>query len=204
MMDKKVAFCLDLDGTITREEILPLLARDLGLFEEMLALTEATIKGIIPFERSFKLRTMILNTIPLSRVQEIVNQVTLSSLIVEFMSAHPENTFIITGNLDVWLKSLVERLGIRTFSSQADYKDDKLIGIREILNKGKAVDRLREEGFERIIAIGDGMGDVPMFEKADYTIAYGGVHTPIKTLIELSNVVVFTEKSLCRMLNTLL
>lgn len=93
-MNKKVAFCLDLDGTITREEILPLLARDLGLFEEMLALTEATIKGVIPFERSFKLRTMILNAIPLSRVQEIVGQVALSPLIVDFMQAHRENTFI--------------------------------------------------------------------------------------------------------------
>lgn len=203
-MNKKVAFCLDLDGTITREEILPLLARDLGLFEEMLALTEATIKGVIPFERSFKLRTMILNAIPLSRVQEIVRQVALSPLIVDFMQSHRENTFIVTGNLDVWLKSLVEKIGVRTFCSLADYKEDKLIGVREILNKGKAVEQLRAEGFEKIIAIGDGMGDVPMFEKADYTIAYGGVHAPIKTLIELSNVVVFTENSLCRMLNTLL
>ena len=203
-MNKKVAFCLDLDGTITREEILPLLARDLGLFEEMLALTEATIKGVIPFERSFKLRTMILNAIPLSRVQEIVGQVALSPLIVDFMQAHRENTFIVTGNLDVWLKSLVEKIGVRTFCSLADYKEVKLIGVREILNKGKAVEQLRAEGFEKIIAIGDGMGDVPMFEKSDYTIAYGGVHTPIKTLIELSNVVVFTEEALCRMLNTLL
>lgn len=203
-MDKKVAFCLDLDGTITREEILPLLARDLGLFEEMLALTEATIKGIIPFERSFKLRTMILNTIPLSRVQEIVNNVVLNPFIVDFMQAHRENTFIVTGNLDVWLKSLVERLGIRTFSSLANYEGDKLLSIKEILNKGKAIEKLRAEGFERIVAVGDGMGDVPMFEKADFTIAYGGVHSPIKTLIELSNVVVFTEKSLCRILNTLL
>ena len=203
-MNKKVAFCLDLDGTITREEILPLLARDLGLFEEMLALTEATIKGVIPFERSFKLRTMILNAIPLSRVQEIVGQVALSPLIVDFMQAHRENTFIVTGNLDVWLKSLVEKIGVRTFCSLADYKEDKLIGVREILNKGKAVEQLRAEGFEKIIAIGDGMGDVPMVEKSDYTIAYGGVHTPIKTLIELSNVVVFTEEALCRMLNTLL
>lgn len=203
-MNKKVAFCLDLDGTITREEILPLLARDLGLFEEMLALTEATIKGVIPFERSFKLRTMILNAIPLSRVQEIVSQVALSPLIVDFMQAHRENTFIVTGNLDVWLKSLVEKIGVRTFCSLADYKEDKLIGVREILNKGKAVEQLRAEGFEKIIAIGDGMGDVLMFEKSDYTIAYGGVHTPIKTLIELSNVVVFTEEALCRMLNTLL
>ena len=127
-MNKKVAFCLDLDGTITREEILPLLARDLGLFEEMLALTEATIKGVIPFERSFKLRTMILNAIPLSRVQEIVGQVALSPLIVDFMQAHRENTFIVTGNLDVWLKSLVEKIGVRTFCSLADYKEDKLIG----------------------------------------------------------------------------
>lgn len=203
-MDKKVAFCLDLDGTITREEILPLLARDLGLFEEMLALTEATIKGIIPFERSFKLRTMILNTIPLSRVQEIVNNVVLNPFIVDFMQAHRENTFIVTGNLDIWLKSLVERLGIRTFSSLANYEGDKLLSIKEILNKGKAIEKLRAEGFERIVAVGDGMGDVPMFEKADFTIAYGGVHSPIKTLIELSNVVVFTEKSLCRILNTLL
>lgn len=204
MMDKKVAFCLDLDGTITREEILPLLARDLGLFEEMLALTEATIKGIIPFERSFRLRTMILNSIPLSRVQEIVNSVSLNQQLVDFMQAHRENVFIVTGNLDVWLKILIERLGIRTFSSIANHEEDRLIGIKEILNKGKAVEILREEGFEKIVAIGDGMGDVPMFEKADYTIAYGGVHSPIKTLIELSDIVVYTERSLCKTLNTLL
>ena len=45
------AFCFDLDGTITKDEILPILSREIGLFEEISALTDATINGVIPFRK---------------------------------------------------------------------------------------------------------------------------------------------------------
>ena len=45
----KKIFCFDLDGTITTQEILPLIAAELDLYEEISTLTQATINGLIPF-----------------------------------------------------------------------------------------------------------------------------------------------------------
>ncbi len=53
------------------------------------------------------------------------------------------------------------------------------------------------------MAVGDGMGDVGMFEASDVRIAFGGVHEPIQTLVEVSDFVCFTENSLCNVLSTL-
>ena len=46
-------FLFDLDATITRKEILPELAGKLRKEAEMKELTERTMQGEIPFERSF-------------------------------------------------------------------------------------------------------------------------------------------------------
>ena len=48
-------FCFDLDGTITTQEILPLIASELDLYEEILTLTHATINGLIPCRMVAKL-----------------------------------------------------------------------------------------------------------------------------------------------------
>lgn len=200
----RTAFCFDLDGTVTQEEILPLLARELDIFDEIQALTLATINGAIPFDSSFKLRVKILSTIPIARVRKIISGVMLHTRIVEFMRLNATQCFLITGNLDVWLLDLLNVLGIAAYTSIARHDGDQLLGVASILNKGEAVDNVRCKGFDRVIAVGDGMGDVPMFLRADVRIAFGGVHHPIKTLKELSDFVVFTEEALCRTLNTLL
>lgn len=203
-MKAKTAFCFDLDGTITKEEILPLLAKKLDLFDEIQALTMATINGFIPFESSFKLRTMILSQIPISQIQDIVVDVKLHHQIVEFIQQNRENCFIVTGNLDVWLEKLLSKLRIQAITSIAHYDKDRLIGVSKILNKGDAINEIRQQGFDRIISVGDGMGDVNMFNQSNISIAYGGVHKPVQTLIELSDILTFKEESLCRTLNTLL
>ena len=51
MMDTIYAF--DLDGTITLDETLPLLAKELDLWDEMRILTELTLEGKIHFFQSF-------------------------------------------------------------------------------------------------------------------------------------------------------
>lgn len=198
----KTAYCFDLDGTVTRDEILPVLSKEIDLYEEMLALTEATIKGLIPFRRSFLLRCRLLSEIPVSKVQAIISKITLHEEIVKFIHKNRENCFIITGNLDVWVKPLADYLKCNFYHSQADVKNDKLIKVENVLYKPDALKKIKNN-FNKIVAIGDGMGDVPMFEEADVKIAFGGVHPPIETLLKLSDFVTFDEKSLCRLLNTL-
>jgi len=60
------AFCFDLDGTVTREEI---------------------------------------------KAQEIIYRIKLQKKLVDFIKGNPDNCFIVTGNLDVWVSKLMERLG---------------------------------------------------------------------------------------------
>jgi len=199
---QKTAICFDLDGTVTRQEILPRLAIEAGLEEEIATLTSATIRGLIPFESSFKLRTRLLQDIPLEVVGAVIRRIPLHARIREFIRKHAERCFIVTGNLDVWVQPLVEELGCGFFSSVAAVRDGRLTGIAKILNKADAVQALRAQ-FDRVIAVGDGMNDAPMFEAADIGISFGGVHEPVETLIHLSDYVVYHEAGLCSLLDTL-
>jgi phosphoserine phosphatase len=202
MQSLNTAYCFDLDGVVTAQELLPLVAQDIGCYEEMRALTLATINGIIPFESSFRLRCKILAEVPISKVRAITAQIELHQKIVWFIRSKPKNCFIVTGNLDVWIEDLVGGLGVKTFSSTADRDGDRLQGLRMVMNKGAVIEELRPK-FDRIVTIGDGMGDVPMFERADVRIAFGAVHPPIDSLIQLSEFVCFSEEALCQTLSTL-
>ncbi|HOB54412.1 MAG TPA: HAD family phosphatase [Acidobacteriota bacterium] len=201
----RTAFFFDLDGTVTRQEILPLLSKEIGLYSEMQVFTDATIRGMIPFDSSFKLRCKILNEIPISRAKQLISQVAVNETVVKFIRRHSDQCFIVTGNLDVWVSTLLDQIGAYYFCSSAEHDCDRLIGVRHILNKGSAVQEVKQRGnVERVVAIGDGMNDVDMFAQSDIRIAFGGVHEPVQTLIQMSDIVVYTEDALCRTLNTLL
>ena len=199
-------FCFDLDGTISKMEILPIIAKEIDIFEEIEALTEATIKGIIPFNRSFQLRVKLLSEIPIKRVQDLVMDIPLHDEIVNFIKNNSANSYVITGNLDVWIEELImKKLGRQYFSSKAEIGSNRIIRISSILNKGVVIKELKQlHKNHQIISIGDGMGDVPMHLEADIGIAFGAVHPPIETLINVSNYIIYEEKTLCRLLNTLL
>lgn len=200
---KNTAFCFDLDGTVTKQEILPLISKKVGLHEEINLLTDITLKGLIPFETSFKLRVRLLSSIAISVVKEVVNEVVLDDNIAKFIKQNNENCFIVTGNLDVWVNELIiEKLGCKSFSSIAKSEGDTLHGIDSILNKGKAIESIKNK-YENIVAIGDSMNDCSMFEKANVKIAYGGIHNPVNTLIKLSDYVVYNSKSLVELLENI-
>ena len=198
----KKIYCFDLDGTITSQELLPLMAAELDLYEEISALTQATINGLIPFEQSFKLRCKLLSDVPIKKVQEVADKVKLNKSIVQFIRENKDNSYVITGNIYEWIQPIIDKLGCEIFCSEGKFKNGRLSGLEKILDKGKVIKQLRVGG-KSIISVGDGMGDVLMFQESDLSIAYGGVHEPIETLMKVSNYLVYDEDSLCRLLNTL-
>lgn len=199
----RTAYCFDLDGTLTKDEILPLIANNTDVFEEIQTLTSATINGVINFESSLKLRCKLLSDVKLDYVHKIIENVRLYESILDFISKHKENCFVLTGNLDKWIEPLLEKIGCQYYCSKITInKFGRLQKIDYILNKGEAVGAIRNE-FDRVIAIGDGMGDVEMFEKADIGIAFGETHSPVRSLIEVSDFIIYEEKALCRLLNML-
>ncbi|MEM7573473.1 MAG: HAD-IB family phosphatase [Bacteroidota bacterium] len=196
----RTAFCFDFDGTVTQQELLPLIARECDIYEEIQLLTKITLEGLISFESSFKLRVKLLASVGIDVVQGIASRVLVEPSLVDFIQQNRERCFIVTGNLDVWVGPAIEQLlGCAFYSSRAKYEGNQLLGIDQILNKGAAVSELKER-FDQVIAIGDSMNDCPMFEKADLGIAYGGTHDPVSSLVKLSDYVVYQPNALLRVL----
>ena len=196
-------FCFDLDGTITRQEILPAIASEVGLSEEIALLTNLTMRGLVSFESSFRLRCRILREVPVSRVREIVADIPLDPDVVQFIRENRERCAIVTGNLDVWVQDLIERIGCQAFTSEGKIEDDKLDGVVRMLCKNDPVQSIRRQGWERVVAIGDGFNDVPMLQDADIGVGFGGVHPPVQDVVEVADYVVYGGEILCRLLSTL-
>jgi phosphoserine phosphatase len=194
-------FAFDLDGTVTQQEILPLIATELGLKDEMSLLTRLTLEGAIPFEASFRLRCAVLRSIPISTVQEVVAAVTVDPDVEAFIRDNRERCAIVTGNLRCWVRPILDRLNCKSFTSEGRVEGDRLVDVAAVLNKGRALGSFGP-GAKRV-AIGDSYNDIPMFEVADVGVAFGGTHDPVPALVALSDYVVFEGGTLCRLLSTL-
>jgi HAD superfamily phosphoserine phosphatase-like hydrolase len=193
---------LDLDGTVSRREILPIIADELGFASEIALLVRLALQGSMRFEQAFRLSVEVLRSIPISRVQEIVAEIPLDPDLEAFITAHRASCAIVTGNLDCWIEPIVDRLGCLSYSSVAATQGDTLVGIRSIQNRTRSVRALRKKG-GRIIAIGQTLRDLPMFEEADANIAFGGLYDPPAALIGIADFVAYEPRSLCQLLATL-
>lgn len=198
----KPLFVFDLDSTITRCELLPLIARSVGLEDEMARRTEAAMGSELPFAQSFSRRVELLKEVPVSRARAIAAGAALNGEIARFLREYPQRCMILTGNLDVWIEDLVDRLGMRgrCLCSRALVREDRLEGITEILDKANAC-----EGLPRpFVAIGDGSNDIGMLRRADLGIAFGGVRTLCEGMIAAADRVITDEKQLVSLLESLL
>ena len=196
---KKFAF--DLDGTVTKVETLPILARELGLAAQISELTELTLSGKIDFEKSFRLRYSILKKIPPQKIAAVMSNIELDENIFNFIRENKADCAVVTGNLDCWIEPVAKKLGCEIFSSKSEIVNGVPI-LTEILKKDSAIGQLKKN-CHKVIAIGESFNDVPMFKAADISIAYGGVHKPVDAAVFVADYVANNSADLCRLLKKL-
>lgn len=199
---KKPLFAFDLDSTVTRCELLPLLAREVGLENEMAALTEACMQSGADFAPGFAARVELLRSIPLDRARSIAASVPLHEGIAALLRANAPRCRILTGNLDVWIDELIASLGMtgRCLCSRAVYRENRLLCVETALDKGRAAMELPRP----FVAIGDGSNDVPLLRAADLAIAFAGSRAPSQEVLRAADIVIDDERALCDLLEQLI
>lgn len=195
-------FLFDLDSTVTKEEILPTISRELGVYETMCSLTESTMRGEIPFKQSFLRRVNLLKDIPVSRVRKLVGSIKLNEKIVGFIKENKERCYIVTGNLDVWIEELVKELGMENnlFCSKALVKDDYIQEVFSVIDKNAVVGQM----LLPFVAVGDGNNDAEMIEAAEIGIGFGKVREIAPSVLICASHAVYDEDKLVDLLEKLL
>jgi phosphoserine phosphatase len=193
------AYFFDLDGTVIRTELLPAIAKDLGIYDEMLALTMATMAGEIPFDQSFKHRVSMLSKIPTNRVAEIVLAQPVCDVLLQWICERSTKCWIVTGNLDCWVRPWLDRYGLNGFTSVAEIENGE-VKVARILRKADVL-----SGFKNrySVFVGDGANDAEAMRKADVSVACSITHPAARVLHEIADFSVSSESSLCRLLSRL-
>ena len=131
-------FLFDMDSTITRKEVLPEVSKRIGKLDEMRRLTEATMRGEIPFRTSFLNRVKILSDISVSEVNQVVSEIPLNPYIADFIENNRDRCYVVTGNLDVWISGLMKKLKMENhcYCSKADVKNDRISKVVSVVGFG--------------------------------------------------------------------
>lgn len=185
-------FLFDLDSTITKKEILPEISKRIGKEEEMRKLTEDTMRGIIPFKYSFLRRVELLSDISVSEVNQFVSEIPLNEHIVNFIQENSDRCYVVTGNLDIWIRSLMKKIGMKShyYCSKALVQNDRISKVISVLDKDLTV----RQFVQPMVAIGDGDNDADMATLAQIAIGFGGVRNIAPSLLQNIDYAFFDDK----------
>lgn len=195
-------FLFDLDSTITSQEILPTIADVFNCQTQMRELTEATMRGDVPFENSFLNRVRLLSDTQVSKVNKLVSNIQLNSEITKFILNNKERCYILTGNLDVWISGLMTKLQMsnHVYCSKASVKNDKIAKVISVVDKELMV----QQFVNPLVVIGDGDNDFGMAKHADIAIGFGGVRDIAPSLKSIVDYEFYDDKQCAEFLETLL
>ena len=192
-----------MDGTITKQETLPLISKHFKIEQEIDTLTKDTVKGNIPFVESFIKRVYILGKLPINEISDLLSKVEMYNKVLEFINRNKKNCIIATGNLECWIDKLVSKIGCKCYYSEGIIENNQVIKLTKILRKESIVEKYKKNG-EKVVFIGDGNNDVEAMREADISIASGLTHLPSNTVMSVADYLVLNEEALCRQLNQLL
>ncbi|CAK3778785.1 Phosphoserine phosphatase [Lecanosticta acicola] len=182
----------DMDSTLIQQEVIDELARAVGLYDQVAAITEAAMRGEEPytdFEASLRARVALLKGVPNSiwekMKREIITFTPGAHELLRTLKKLGWKAAVLSGGfipLAMWVK---ETLGLDYAYANHLVSDPaleqltgELVGEAPIIHGQKKRELLlqlaKENGIptEQVIAVGDGSNDLPMMEVAGLGIAF--------------------------------
>ncbi len=177
-------FAFDMDSTLIQGEVIDELARMAGVGDQVVAITEAAMRGELNFDESFTRRVGLLKGLPAQRAHSLLNTIPLAEgaeRLIRTLKLLGYKTAILSGGFTFFARDLQQRLGIDyVHANELEIENDAVTGrvLPPIMNGARKAEKLAEiaraEGFslEQCVAVGDGANDIPMLNLAGMGIAY--------------------------------
>jgi phosphoserine phosphatase SerB len=176
--------CFDMDSTLIQTEVIDELAERAGVGEQVKKITEATMRGEIDFNESFKQRCSLLKGLDASFMQEIAENLPITEGVDRLMGILKKIGFkiaILSGGFTYFGNYLKQKYNIDyVYANELEIVDGKLTGnyLGDIVDGKRKAELLRliaqveNVDIRQTVAVGDGANDLPMISIAGLGIAF--------------------------------
>lgn len=176
--------CFDMDSTLIEAEVIDELAKAAGVGDEVVAITEAAMRGELDFKESFARRMALLKGLDESVLADIAERLPVTEGAERLISTLKKlgyKTAILSGGFNYFGRYLQGKLGIDyVYANELEVEDGKVTGnvAGTVVDGQRKAELLRELAdkenlsLEQVIAVGDGANDLPMLSIAGLGIAF--------------------------------
>ena len=175
----------DFDGTLSDSEMTVLLGRQVGVADEMEAITARAMNNEIGYAQSLRERCRLLDGLSVTAAETAVDQVRLRPGATEVLSALDDagvTTAILTGGFERGVRAALDHAGVDVdtlVANRLPAAGGELTGAVEGPlvegTKDDALDVLTgalEEPMTDTVAVGDGANDLPMLDAAGLAVGF--------------------------------
>ena len=180
----KKLIIMDVDSTLISQEVIELLGAKAGAEEEIRGITERAMAGEIDFEASLRERVALLKGLPLSVIDEVRAEISLTpgaKTLVSTLQKLGHTVAVVSGGFINVIEPILATLKIEHYRANTlESKDGFLTGglMGAIIDRAAKATALRDFAaiekinIEQTVAIGDGANDLDMIALAGLGIAF--------------------------------
>lgn len=175
---------LDMDSTLIQEEGIELLAAQVGVLDEVKAITDQAMAGELDFSNSLRQRLALLRGFPESEIPLVLERITVTQgarALIDSVHNSGGKVGVVSGGFAQLLAPLAAELELDFWNANhLEFVSGKFTGnvqgsIVDAAEKASSLNAWALEcgpNLSRTVAIGDGANDIQMLEVADYAIAF--------------------------------